>query len=75
MRRRPQISNNEDLLDRIPSKIQNADEESWIPTIDLEYACSQLELQEETSKQFVFSLTGANLKGFFRFNEMIFRIC
>ena len=70
IKRRSQMPNMEDLLNRISAKIsQDENKELWISKIDLEYAYGQLELDEETSKHCVFSLIGGKLNGYYKFKK------
>ena len=68
IKRRPNMPNMEDLINRISTEISKNDEdELWISKIDLDYAYGQLELDEETKKHCVFALIGGKVTGFYRF--------
>ena len=68
IKRRPNMPNMEDLINRISTEIsKNDDDELWITKIDLDYAYGQMELDEETKKHCVFALIGGKVTGFYRF--------
>ena len=70
IKRRPNMPNMEDLINRISNEIsKNEDDELWITKIDLDYAYGQLELDEETKKHCVFALIGGTVTGFYRFKK------
>ena len=63
---RPHMPNIADSLNQISIGITRPPNEPlWIWKLELEYACCQLELTEETSRQYNFAITGRYLIGFY----------
>ena len=59
---RPNMPNMEELLNQISVEIsRDRTLQLFISKIDLDYACGQMKLSEETSRQCVFAITGGNL--------------
>ena len=70
---RPHISNMEELLNQISVEItRGRTKEVMISKIDLDYANGQMRLSKETSRQFVFAITGGNFSGYYQFKKGFF---
>ena len=60
----------EELLNQISVEItRDRTKEMMISKIDLDYAYGQMKLSKETSRQFVFAITGGNFSGYYRFKK------
>ena len=63
----------EELSSRISRKISEEKEgEIWITTLDFDYDYSQIKLNEETKKLFIFAVTGGEFMGHYFFLIKIF---
>ena len=64
------MPNMEELLNQISIEITcDRTLQLFISKIDLDYAYGQMKLSEETSRQCVFAITGANFSGYYRFKK------
>ena len=67
---RPHMPNMEELLNQISVEItKDRTKKLMISKIDLDYAYGQMMLSEETSRQCVFAITGANFSVYYRFKK------
>ena len=67
---RPHMPNMEELLNQISVEItKDRTKKLMMSKIDLDYAYGQMMLSEETSRQCVFAITGANFSGYYRFKK------
>ncbi len=70
VKKKSQMPNLQELLDRISIKIsQNTSERLYITVIDLKYAFGQIRLHEDTAKHCVIALVGGKVTGHYRFNK------
>ena len=68
IKRKAQMPNMEELISRISRKIADGkNEEIWISKLDLDYAYGQLKLAEETKNLCIFTVTGGQFTGYYRF--------
>ena len=67
---RPHMPNMEELLNQISVEItKDRTKKLMMSKIDVDYAYGQMMLSEETSRQCVFAITGANFSGYYRFKK------
>ena len=70
VKKKSQMPNLQELLDRISVKInQNTGEKSYITVIDLKYAFGQIRLHIDTAKHCVIAIVGGKVTGHYRFNK------
>ena len=66
--KKAQMPNMEELISRISRKIaEGPADEIWIPKFDLDYAYGQLQLSKRAMDLCIFSVTGGNFTGYYRF--------
>ena len=64
------MTNMEELLNQISTELtRGQNERLWISKIELEYAYGQMNLSEETSRQYNSPKTGGNVNGYYRFKK------
>ena len=67
---RPHMPNMEELVNQISVEItKDRTKELMMSKIDLDYAYGQMKLSKETSRQFVFAITGGKFSGYYRFKK------
>ena len=67
---RPHMPNMEELLNQISVEItRDRTAQLFLSKIDLDYAYGKMKLSDETSRQCVFTLTGGNFSGYYRFKK------
>ena len=70
VKKKSQMPNLQELLDRISVKINKIPElKLYITVIDLKYAFGQIRLHEETSRHCVIAIVGGKVTGHYRFNK------
>ena len=68
IRKKAQMPNMEELISRISRKISEEQEgEIWIPKLDFDYAYGQIKLNENTKNLCIFTVTGGDFTGYYRF--------
>ena len=68
IKRKAQMPNMEKLISRISRKIADGPaDEIWTSKLDLDYAYGQLLLSREARNLCIFSVTGGNFTGYYRF--------
>ena len=68
IRRKAQMPNMEELISRITRKISEVKEgEIYITKLDFDYAYGQLRLDEQTRNLCIFTVTGGEFTGYYRF--------
>ena len=68
IKRKAQMPNMEELLSRISRRKTDGETDTiWISKLDLDYAYGQLELSEEAKNLCIFTVTGGNFTGYYRF--------
>ena len=66
----PQMPKMEKLLNQRSTettRVQN--EPNWISKVHFQYVYGQLELSQETSRQYKYAKTGRNMNGFYKFKK------
>ena len=68
IKRKAQMPNMEELISRISQKISEEKEaETWLTKPDFDYAYGQIKLDDETKNLGIFTLTGGESTGYYRF--------
>ena len=68
IKRKAQMPNMEELLSRISRKISEEQEgEIWITKLDFDYAYGQIKLDDQTKNLCIFTVTGGEFTGYYRF--------
>ena len=68
VKRKAQMPNMEELISRISRKIADGPaDEIWISKFDLDYAYGQLKLSERAKELCIFTVTGGNFTGYYKF--------
>ena len=68
IKRKAQMPNMEELISRISRKISEEQEgEIWITKLDFDYAYGQIKLDDQTKNLCIFTVTGGEFTGYYRF--------
>ena len=67
--RKAAMPNMEELISKKMAEITKNNGENWMSKIDLDYAYGQAKLSKEAAKHRVFSITGGNFTGHYRFKK------
>ena len=68
IKRKAQMPNMEELISRISRKISEEKEgEIWLTKLDFDYAYGQIKLDDETKNLCIFTITGGEFTGYYRF--------
>ena len=68
IKKKAQMPNMEELISRISRKISEEQEgEIWITKLDFDYAYGQIKLNENTRNLCIFTVTGGEFTGYYRF--------
>ena len=68
IKRKTQMPNMEELISRISRKISEEQEgEIWITKLDFDYAYGQIKLDDQTKSLCIFTVTGGEFTGYYRF--------
>ena len=68
IKRKAQMPNMEELISRISRKISEEQEgEIWITKLDFDYAYGQIKLDGQTKNLYIFTVTGGEFTGYYRF--------
>ena len=68
IKRKAQMPNMEELISRISRKISEEQEgEIWLTKLDFDYAYGQIKLDDQTKNLCIFTVTGGEFTGYYRF--------